>query len=75
MNAAMQAQHQVSDREAVSWIARQLRWERTLDVLRGDEKVQLDRAPRRRASGRLTDRSPQSEDTKSAPISRNSPLR
>jgi hypothetical protein len=37
MNAAMQAQHQVSDREAVRWIARQLRWERTLGVLRGDE--------------------------------------
>ncbi len=38
MNAAMQAQHQVSDREAVLWIARQLRWERTLDVLRGGVK-------------------------------------
>ena len=40
MNPAMQAQHQVSDREAVRWIARQLRWERTLGVLRGDEKAQ-----------------------------------
>ncbi len=42
MNAAMQAQHQVSDREAVRWIARQLRWERTLDALRGDDTVQPD---------------------------------
>jgi hypothetical protein len=42
MNAAKQAQHQVSDREAVSWIARQLRWERTLDVLRDGDTVQLD---------------------------------
>jgi hypothetical protein len=42
MNAAIQAQHQVSDREAVGWIARQLRWERTLGVLRGDEKAQPD---------------------------------
>jgi hypothetical protein len=42
MNAGMQAQHQVSDREAVRWIVRQLRWERTLDILRDDEKAQLD---------------------------------
>jgi len=42
MSAAMQGQHQVSDREAVRWIARQLRWERTLDVLRGDEHAQVD---------------------------------
>jgi len=41
MNAAMQAQSQVSDREAVRWIARQLRWERTLDILRGDDATQL----------------------------------
>jgi hypothetical protein len=39
MNPAAQAQHQVSDREAVRWIARQLRWERTLGVLRGGEKL------------------------------------
>ncbi len=42
MNAAPQTKPQVSDREAVRWIARQLRWERTLEVLRGDEAVQLD---------------------------------
>lgn len=42
MNAAPQIKTQVSDREAVRWIARQLRWERTLEVLRGDEAVQLD---------------------------------
>ena len=37
MNAATSTQHQVSDREAVRWIARQLRWERTLEGLRGHE--------------------------------------
>jgi hypothetical protein len=42
MNVATESQHQVHDREAVRWIARQLRWERTLDVLRGDEAPQLD---------------------------------
>jgi hypothetical protein len=48
MKAATPAQHQLSDREAVRWIARQLRWERTLDVLRGDEHAMLD--PDRKAA-------------------------
>jgi hypothetical protein len=42
MKEATQAQHQQSDREAVRWIARQLRWERTLGALRGDEAAQHD---------------------------------
>ncbi|MGZ8764665.1 MAG: hypothetical protein ACXW2C_03100 [Acidimicrobiia bacterium] len=42
MKAATLAQHQMSDREAVRWIARQLRWERTLDVLRNDEHLAPD---------------------------------
>jgi len=43
MNPASQAQHQVSGREAVRWIARQLEWERTLDVLRGNEPLVTER--------------------------------
>jgi hypothetical protein len=43
MNPAAQAQHQVSDREAVRWIARQLKWERTLEVLRGNEPLHTER--------------------------------
>lgn len=42
MNAAPQVTPPVRDREAVRWIVRQLRWERTLDVLRGDEAALLE---------------------------------
>ncbi len=44
MNPATQNERQASDRDAARrWVARQLAWERTLDVLRGNDPLEAER--------------------------------